>query len=194
MKWIKASERLPESRGKENSVIIRGENLPKDQFGHGISGKFVTMGFVNFSKDNPQFYFLYGVDSYLSNKNIEWLDESEQSEPLPDSRFTWGNIEQAYIIGVINNGRSLIENFPQEVENHKKQLELLKKWFKDNVAAASTVSEAGEDAIGFADFIESNEFFKLENGLWDSSSIYPMSAALNLTTEQLYQLYKQSKQ
>ena len=131
----------------------------------------------------------------LANIIDRFNSQSKQkSEPLPDSRFTWGNIEQAYIIGVINNGRSLIENFPQEVENHKKQLELLKKWFKDNVAAASTVSEAGEDAIGFADFIESNEFFKLENGLWDSSSIYPMSAALNLTTEQLYQLYKQSKQ
>ena len=74
--FIKASDRLPVGRGIENSVIIRGCDMPKDIFGCGITGEFVAKGFVNFDKDNPTFYFLYGGKSYLSNVNIEWLDES----------------------------------------------------------------------------------------------------------------------
>lgn len=76
-RWVKASARLPEGRGKGNSVIIRGRDLPKDKFGHGIVGEFVTTGFVNYDEKSPEFYFIYGSDSYLSNETIEWL------EPLP---------------------------------------------------------------------------------------------------------------
>jgi hypothetical protein len=81
MKWIRANERLPTGRGVDNSVIIRGCDMPPDGHGHAITGKFVTTGFVNFDDDNPKFYFIYGQHSFLSNETIEWLDESEPEPP-----------------------------------------------------------------------------------------------------------------
>jgi hypothetical protein len=53
--------------------------------------------------------------------------------PVEERMYTWDDIEQAYIAGVMNNGRSFVNNFPLEVDNHKTQLDLLKKWFDEKV-------------------------------------------------------------
>jgi len=67
--------------------------------------------------------------------------------------------------------------------------------FGDNkeVVLDAMASFAEQECIGFAEWMDKNEFFKLENGLWDSSAVYPTSPALNITTPQLYQLYLKSK-
>jgi hypothetical protein len=65
--WVKASERLPENPGRKNEVIIRGKN--------DLGYLWVTTGFKNFS-GTPQMYYELGNKSYLSNDDIEWLDEA----------------------------------------------------------------------------------------------------------------------
>lgn len=78
LKWVKASERLPEKCGEENSVIIRGNVY--DLTGYEATfkpygnRKFVTYGFRNFSESNPQIYFSIGNHSFLHN-SVEWLEE-----------------------------------------------------------------------------------------------------------------------
>ena len=71
----------------------------------------------------------------------------DASTEVKDEGYSWNNIEQAYIIGVMNNGRSLIENFPQEVSNHKAQLELLRKYFDDNKEQPGTVQGQDESEL-----------------------------------------------
>lgn len=80
MKWIKASERMPKNAGKEFSVILRGTGFEPDQFGHAYLRPFVTIGFKNFDEHSPKFYFLIGDKSFLTNDNIEWLDESVEDQ------------------------------------------------------------------------------------------------------------------
>lgn len=71
IEWVKASERLPDKCGKENTVIVRGM----------WEGKwpFVTYGFRNYNEEKPQMYYELGSKSDCNN-NVEWLDESGQSQ------------------------------------------------------------------------------------------------------------------
>lgn len=87
MEWIKASEKLPQNSGELNRVIIRSSGFGKDIFGHEYGYPFVTYGYKNFSEEDPKFYFTIAGESFLTNENIEWLDETQ---PLPS-----GNVEEA---------------------------------------------------------------------------------------------------
>jgi len=81
MKWVKATERLPLLGGIENKVIIRGKD-------------FVTYGFKNFNRENPQMYFVLRNESFLTN-DVEWLDESEhlfENEKIVGEYFIVENI------------------------------------------------------------------------------------------------------
>jgi hypothetical protein len=57
MRWINASEKLPEGKGIANTVIIRN-NDPNNYW--------VTTGFRNFSEKRPSLYFVLGAFSYLT--------------------------------------------------------------------------------------------------------------------------------
>jgi hypothetical protein len=65
--WVKASERLPEKCGKDNTVVVRGK----------WEGKwpFVTYGFRNYNEEDPRMYYEVGSKSECNN-DVEWLDES----------------------------------------------------------------------------------------------------------------------
>lgn len=84
LRWVKASERLPEKSGEENSVIIRGTGFEPDEFGHAHLHPFVTTAFKNFNEKSPKFYFLIGHYSFLTNDNIEWLEETSSPAVQPD--------------------------------------------------------------------------------------------------------------
>lgn len=133
-RWVKASERLPE-KGFNNTVIIKGNDLPKDEFGHGIKGKFVTTGFVNFDKEYPKFYFLFGNDSFLSNETIEWLEEIEPVQEVNESA-------ENVVRTIINSGCS----FDKKVE----LVELFANQFKGSVQVSeeekNVYREQGWDA------------------------------------------------
>jgi hypothetical protein len=81
LRWVRASERLPEKCGKENSVVVRGM----------WEGKwpFVTYGFRNFSQDDPRLYYELGSKSECNN-DVEWLDESDTPEQQSDA-VAFGN-------------------------------------------------------------------------------------------------------
>lgn len=74
-KWVKASERLPEKGGKENSVVVRG--VFKEP-GYN-EWPFVAYGYRNFNPEKQQMYFELGSKSYLTN-DVEWMDESPSRE------------------------------------------------------------------------------------------------------------------
>ena len=165
-RWVKASERLPEGRGKENSVIIRGCNMPRDIFGHGVGGKFVAYGFINFDKENPKFYFEHGKDSYLSNETIEWLDES--IEPCATSSERIKELE----LGIIRMHENML--LGNHVEANRIGVELIntdanigKIWATPSPSGDRDCEELKERLIAFGK--ENNEQFKriseLERGL-----------------------------
>ena len=70
MKWVKATERLPENGGIRNTVVIRTDGT-------------VAYGFRNFDENNPKIYYEDAGKSYLGNEGVEWLDESH-SDSLTD--------------------------------------------------------------------------------------------------------------
>lgn len=84
MKWVKATDRLPDLAGEQNKVIIRD-----------TTRNLLVYGFKNFSK-NPTLYFDTGRFSYLAVdgpgdgrtfypiKNLEWLDESYRESNLEE--------------------------------------------------------------------------------------------------------------
>ena len=74
MKWVKASERLPELCGEENCVVVK------------YKGR-VTYGFRNFDKENPQMYFIIDHDSVLTNEGVKWLDETHPPPKPPLSDY-----------------------------------------------------------------------------------------------------------
>ncbi len=143
---------------------------------------------------------------------IDWLDpsfssvidkakelfekEKQQSEPLPDSDFEQDFKELNHFLNILcqrghnvkDSGHLWIE-FTDKFNAFKKRV----------LAAASTVSEGttDEDAIGFVEWIDKEEWLRM---LPENTWVKGMEKADNVdaenyyTTEQLYQLYKQSKQ
>jgi len=87
MKWIKASERLPEKRGESYRVIVRGSHT---------FHPFLAYGFRNYDYDKPTLYIDVLFKSFVSVDGegnfhttypidfLEWLDESET--PSPDTK------------------------------------------------------------------------------------------------------------
>jgi hypothetical protein len=83
LQWIKASERLPDGKGKSNKVVIR---CIHPQMG------FIAEGFRNFSESHPALYMEVGALSFLTVKGkgdfhstvdidlIEWLEEPVKGE------------------------------------------------------------------------------------------------------------------
>jgi hypothetical protein len=157
LRWVKAKDRLPDGRGIDNSVVIKGCDMPNDIFGHGITGEFVAFGFVNFDEENPKFYFIHGRDSYLSNETIEWLEETP-SVPTPqptDNSLT----EAQYFFG---QGRQSKLSFAEAKE----------KWDKSSGTKPSTTSLerdriAGEawDAANLRTFYEHRKAWYKHKGL-----------------------------
>lgn len=65
---------------------------------------------------------------------------------------------------------------------------------KINQAMVNDDLEAAEKAledyvINAWNWFDKNEFFKMDNGTWESSAIYPMCPSLNINDKQLYQLF-----
>jgi len=94
---VKASDRLPDKCGKENSVIVKGM----------WEGRwpFVAFGFRNYNEEDPRMYYEVGNKSECDN-NVEWLDESgadnwiSVNDQLPaESGRYWCYVEEVTDLG-----------------------------------------------------------------------------------------------
>ncbi len=115
MAWVKANERLPIGRGRQNEFTIRG-NTFKDMYGHSIIGPFVTTGFLNHDDTNALFYFEYGHGSYLTNDTIEWLDLGETfTIPIRAQQLT--DELEAIINGWEKQKAECVNNYKEAVDD-----------------------------------------------------------------------------
>lgn len=88
MKWIKATERLPQQAGENNKVIIRGKD-------------FLTYGYRTFNDTEPQICYELNGKTYLT-LNVEWLDECKNNK---DSYSGWNEFKD-YIVDLYNKIRN----------------------------------------------------------------------------------------
>ena len=197
MKWVKANERLPEI-GKMKFMRAKG-------WGMFIGVVSISDGKIHESTSRNPLEYDYEF--------IEWLDESEQSEPLPKGG---GNKSIQQLIKMVETRMSLVDSLDDATPSDRARYDV----YVDMLAAlkeTQTVSEVtmpeirvinhptgntsittplGEDAIGFAEWVVSDNNpapNKYNNGKWCDA----FSEGINrhyYTTEQMYKLYKQSKQ
>ena len=124
---------------------------------------------------------------------VERVAPNPQSEPLPDSG---GNKAIQQLIKMIETRMSLVDSLDDATPSDRARYDV----YVDMLAAlkdASTVSEAGEDTIGFAEWVVSdnnpapNKYNSDDdnNGKWCDA----FSEGINrhyYTTEQLYKIYR----
>ena len=122
-----------------------------------------------------------------------FVDVTPQSEPLPDSG---GNKSIQQLIKMVETRMSLVDSLDDATPSDRARYDV----YVDMLAAlkdASTVSEAGEDTIGFAEWVVSdnnpapNKYNSDDdnNGKWCDA----FSEGINrhyYTTEQLYKIYR----
>ena len=119
-----------------------------------------------------------------------FVDVTEQSEPLPDS----GGLTKEEIL--YKHSSNSMTRYPNQIRTEV--LAAMEEYKNQELAATSTISEAGEDAIGFAEwkdlyFMGSyDKKFTLKH-YTDIKIRVGLLFGEHYTTEQLYQLYK-SKQ
>lgn len=186
MRWIKASERLPE---KEDNYFVKVQGIEYNN----DNAEYTCGAFHHFVNTFEGKYF----SSLPKHETvIEWLDESpDQPEPLPDSNFEQDFKElNRYLDILCQRGHNVKDSGHLWIEFTDK----FNAFRKRVLAAASTVSEAGEDAIGFVEWIDKEEWLRmLPENTWVKSmeKADDVDAENYNTTEQLYQLYrKQPKQ